>query len=476
MKNSVILHFLFLMIISLATLSAAETKPNIAVIDLTGAGLSADDLQTLSNRLRTELFETQKFIVVERGQMEVILKEQGFQQTGCTDAACAVEAGQLLNVEFIVLGSIDKIGRVYSVNLRSVSVKSGEISKSIKLDFIDKDIEEIMLTGIRNAALQLAGLKEQEDASITARLRGRKVVKYKGISNSPVGSLNIIVNPSDAEIVIDDSLYGKGSIVIDYIPSGAHKILIRREGYRKLRQKIEVIENQETPLNITLIERTPFSITVGTTLFFRRTELNQELKYSGIGVNSSDTIRLNLDYKSDLPFAPLMSIGWDDGRDYFGISGYYFPGITRDLKKTNAVNDTFYLETNAKVYGALFDYAHLFRIIPGILTFGPGVSGGFIKRENGVTLKGAALSAAGVSYAPVNPESFGSKFGYWGGPTLNLKVGYKHLYFVITDRVLLGIKEQLSEQSSSADGQSDNSGQSKFSFENTLSAGLQFKF
>jgi hypothetical protein len=75
------MRFIPILLFLLCSLLPGATKPNIAVIDLTGSGLTQSDLQTLSNRLRTELFETQQFIVVERGQMEEILKEQGFQQS-----------------------------------------------------------------------------------------------------------------------------------------------------------------------------------------------------------------------------------------------------------------------------------------------------------------------------------------------------------------------------------------------------------
>ena len=50
--------------------------------------------------------------------MNDILKEQGFQQTGCTDASCAVQAGQLLNVKYMIIGSVDRVGNIYSITLK----------------------------------------------------------------------------------------------------------------------------------------------------------------------------------------------------------------------------------------------------------------------------------------------------------------------------------------------------------------------
>ena len=45
-----------------------------------------------------------------------MLKEQGFQQSGCVSSECAVEAGKLLGVDQIVTGSIGKIGSYYTVS------------------------------------------------------------------------------------------------------------------------------------------------------------------------------------------------------------------------------------------------------------------------------------------------------------------------------------------------------------------------
>ncbi len=77
-------------------------QTTIAVIDLEGIGISKDETNLLTNRLRNELVKTKAFRVVERQEMSKILKEQKFQASGCTSTECAVEIGQLLGVERIV--------------------------------------------------------------------------------------------------------------------------------------------------------------------------------------------------------------------------------------------------------------------------------------------------------------------------------------------------------------------------------------
>ena len=135
-----------LIILTSTFLSAQESKLNIAVLDLDPTGISPTNAQFLSDRVRTELFETGKFQVVERGKMNEILNEQGFQQSGCTTLECAVEIGQLLNVKAMVAGSIGKIEDLYSITLRMIDVESGVILRTATRDFEGKLSE--MLTDI----------------------------------------------------------------------------------------------------------------------------------------------------------------------------------------------------------------------------------------------------------------------------------------------------------------------------------------
>ena len=62
----------------------ASGKYTVAVLDFEGRGISKLEAATLTDRLSSELANTNAVILVERGQMSEILNEQGFQQSGCT--------------------------------------------------------------------------------------------------------------------------------------------------------------------------------------------------------------------------------------------------------------------------------------------------------------------------------------------------------------------------------------------------------
>jgi curli biogenesis system outer membrane secretion channel CsgG len=142
---------------TLTTATKTPGKTNVAVINMKNAsGVTTGEIEVISDRLRGELFNTGKVNVMERDQMQEILKEQGFQQSGaCTNEACMVEIGQLLGVEQLVTGSLGKVGSMFLVNLRVIDVKTAKIMKVVSVD-IKGDIEEVVgeLPGI---ASQLVG-------------------------------------------------------------------------------------------------------------------------------------------------------------------------------------------------------------------------------------------------------------------------------------------------------------------------------
>ena len=86
--------------------------------------------------------------------MDEIIKEQGFQQSGCTTNECMVTVGKLIGVEKIVGGSISQVGNVYSVSARIVSIETGEIENTAVYDHTG-NIGELLTKGMKRVAVNL---------------------------------------------------------------------------------------------------------------------------------------------------------------------------------------------------------------------------------------------------------------------------------------------------------------------------------
>ena len=125
-----------------------QEKNTIAVIDFEPRGVSQNESLTLSDLFRTEIKKTNSYVLVERNQVQEILKEQGFQQSGCVSNECAVEVGSLLGVQNMISGSIGKVGNTYNVNVYMFSVETGEVLKTVNQSIIGEkeDLLRVMVT------------------------------------------------------------------------------------------------------------------------------------------------------------------------------------------------------------------------------------------------------------------------------------------------------------------------------------------
>ncbi len=111
-------------------------KPTVAILDFEARGVSVQEVQTLSERMRTEIGNTNAVRLIERKAVDKIMQEQGFQQSGCTTDECASEVGQLLGVQYMISGAIGLMGKTYTIDAKMFSVETGETiqTKSVSHD------------------------------------------------------------------------------------------------------------------------------------------------------------------------------------------------------------------------------------------------------------------------------------------------------------------------------------------------------
>lgn len=133
--------------------------PQLAVLPLSPHGIDSSDAAILTDALSDAFLRTGTVRILERQQMNEILKEQGFEQSGaCDGSECAVKAGQLLGIDQIVVGSIGKLGSSYVLSLRRVDVGTGEILASSSRDQSGA-INELLHGIVPDAVSDLSGVR-----------------------------------------------------------------------------------------------------------------------------------------------------------------------------------------------------------------------------------------------------------------------------------------------------------------------------
>ena len=158
-------QYLVISVLMISYAFSQAAKPTVAILDFEGQGVDASEVQTLSERMRTEIGNTNAVRLIERKAVEKIMMEQGLQQSGCTSDECAAEVGQLLGVQFMISGSIGKMGKSYTIDCKMFSVETGETVRS-KNATHDGDISGL-LTEMEILAWEITGL----DAPASLRLK-----------------------------------------------------------------------------------------------------------------------------------------------------------------------------------------------------------------------------------------------------------------------------------------------------------------
>ncbi len=109
---------------------AQEEKPRIAVLDFQSIGCDSSLGLAASEILRTELGSRGKYRIIERAQLVRVMEEQSLQISGVVDEQAMVEIGKLLGAKMVVVGSLVRTGKTYTLNSRFIDVQTAEVKKS----------------------------------------------------------------------------------------------------------------------------------------------------------------------------------------------------------------------------------------------------------------------------------------------------------------------------------------------------------
>ena len=169
-KRFTLIVLLIILIIS----TPAFSKERVAVLDFEAKDITVSDAMAIADLFRSDLVATGEFIVLERGNMQSILNEHELQLKGLTNDASASEIGELLAVNYLFMGNLNKFGNKFILVIDKINVETGEIEKSIKKnavnmdDFLELSADAAFeMTGAENSNENLAAATNYEAATLT---------------------------------------------------------------------------------------------------------------------------------------------------------------------------------------------------------------------------------------------------------------------------------------------------------------------
>ena len=149
--KTLILSFMFLK--QLSAQGNFIGSQTVAIFDFTGNGVSDEVVNTLTDRLRSEMMRFDNISVVERKRIDAVLEEQQIQLSGCADK-CLIEVGKLVGSSSIIVGSIGKVGSYYTINARKINATTSKVENAISYDS-KYNIDQLLVEGMKEVSYKL---------------------------------------------------------------------------------------------------------------------------------------------------------------------------------------------------------------------------------------------------------------------------------------------------------------------------------
>ena len=111
----------------LVQVKAGKTKPSYAFVALTTDYKNTLVDNYVTDALTEAMFKTGKVKIIERANVEVILKEQKFQSSGLVNEENVKSIGMIAGADFVCYGTLKDLGASLTINARVVDVETGEL-------------------------------------------------------------------------------------------------------------------------------------------------------------------------------------------------------------------------------------------------------------------------------------------------------------------------------------------------------------
>ncbi len=169
--------------------ASAQDLPTVAVLDFAGLmmgdGSAAVPLgKTVSAMLVTEFSERDGMQVIERQQLNEMLREQDLALSGRVDESSAIEVGRLLGAQYVLTGQATDIVGNLRMDIRAVDVETSEIVAVLKMSGLTTELFEIIVDladefGERLNLTAPSARPEMEEIPVQATIAFSRAVAYE---------------------------------------------------------------------------------------------------------------------------------------------------------------------------------------------------------------------------------------------------------------------------------------------------------
>lgn len=203
---------------------AGKGKVSLAVLDLAATGVAPEVVQTLTQVVVDEVKNLPSSTVISRDEVRALL-EHGKERSmlGCDDAACLAELGGALGVQYLVFGTVGRVGDTYLMHLKLIGTRNARIAHRVAEAFSGEEAQ--LVAAARFAARSLVGLSREGE-----------------------GTLEVRPTVSDARVLLD----GKAVEGAQSLEAGKYNLRLEADGYQPWFGDVYVDAGARTRLDVEL--------------------------------------------------------------------------------------------------------------------------------------------------------------------------------------------------------------------------------
>ncbi|MBN1577336.1 MAG: hypothetical protein JW913_12330 [Chitinispirillaceae bacterium] len=181
-----------LIVFSIGNAQESETfvqQKKMAFSRLKESGLSGEEAETFSMYLQIALTDATQWEIMDFSVTKSLIMERG-GGVSCTNLQCEIINGQLLSVDYMCFGSIETIGKTYSLNVQVADVASGRLVANVSKFFKGKEkvfISKTIPQVARQVATAIIGKKavargrEKTPASLESAIEQRSQQSFSDV-------------------------------------------------------------------------------------------------------------------------------------------------------------------------------------------------------------------------------------------------------------------------------------------------------
>ena len=104
------------------TPSNEESKKKIVVLDFKGQNIDQTDAMIITDFFRDKLFETGKFVLIDKGIIDSVIRKFNYEAAGICGVECAINIGENLQADKVINGEVSKLGEKFIISIRMVDI------------------------------------------------------------------------------------------------------------------------------------------------------------------------------------------------------------------------------------------------------------------------------------------------------------------------------------------------------------------